>query len=636
MRISHRDGGPAILACALLINCLTLDRVMLAQQIPIPRIEQMSAMPAPYLMRDWKQVARGYDSLVFNTALQGQYLPLSKKYTATTNYPGIETFALQSYVGSSLDNGEGINCIPAIVGASLAGIDKSDQQGVNWVQMCREWFNKANGQNVYLNSPGGTTPDDWWYQTMPNVFFYQLYSLYPGSADFASQFVSVADRWLAALQAMGGSTAPWSIANVNHQAFNFSTMKPVDATWVEPEAAGAIAWMLYQAFIVTGDQRYREGAELAMESLLVYNTNPSYELQLPYGVCVAARMNAELGTTYDLTKMLNWCFSNGDGTLRQWGVSVGTWGGFDCSGLVGEINHSNDYPFFMNGVEQAGALTPVVRYDDRYARAMGKWILHLANASRLFYTSFLPDDHQDSYVWGHQYDPESWIAHESLRQYNPSNSAITPYLTGDAIQGGWAPTNFALYGASHVGILAGILDTTDVPMVLRIDLLKTDYFHGPAYPTYLFYNPYPSDTTVALNVGQGSFDLYNTVTKQFLAHGVSGTTSIVIPADGAVVVVLAPAGGTLSYRLDQTLIDSVVVDYRSGRAVMNYPPRVKALAPVLPAVPLSGTTDVYCTATDRDGDSLGYTWAASEGVLSGSGRVVHWTAPDTTGHAVLE
>jgi hypothetical protein len=614
----------------LLVTGLAVAEIS-AQQIPISRIGLMPNTPSPYLMRDWKEVAWGYDSLVFNTALSGQYLPLSKTYTAQVNYPGQTSFGLQSYVGGSLGHGEGINCIPAVVGATLAGIDKSNQSGMNWVLMCREWFNKANGQNVYLNSANTSTGNDWWYETMPNVFFYQLYSLYPSTTEFSDQFTAVADRWLAAINAMGGSTAPWSLANVNHRAFDLARMVPNNGSVVEPEAAGAIAWILYQAYVKTGDQRYRIGAEIALESLLVYTTNPSYELQLPYGVYVAARMNAEIGTTYDITKMLEWCFPNGDGTLRQWGVTVGNWGGYDCSGLIGEINHSNDYPFFMNTVEQAGALVPVVRYDDRYARAIGKWVLNAANASRLFYTNFLPDDHQDSEGWGHQYDPHSAIAHEALRQFNPSSSTVSPYATGDAITNGSAPTNYALYGASHVGIFAGLIDTTNVQMILRLDLRKTDYFHSTAYPTYLYYNPYSSDTSIVLDVGGGTHDLYNTVTKVFVRHGVSGMTAVTIPANSAAVVVVAPAGGSLTYDLDKTLVNGVIVDYRSGRSTGNRAPRIKSLSSDSAKVGVRKSVKIFCTATDRDGDTLSYGWSKSGGTLAGSGTWIEWTAPSVTG-----
>jgi hypothetical protein len=623
---THRKRVLALLLAAGL-NAATLS----AQQISIGRIEAMPNAPSPYLMRDWKQVARGYDSLVFNTARQGQYLPLSRTYSASVNYPGQPSFGLQSYVGGPLGNGEGINCIPAVVGASLAGIDKSNQNSMNWVLMCREWFNKANGQNVYLNSASATTGDDWWYETMPNVFFYQLYSLYPGTQDFSNQFIVVAERWLAAVYAMGGSTTPWSLANVQHRAFDLMNMLPNNDGVVEPEAAGAIAWILYQAYVKTGDQRYRIGAEIALESLLVYTTNPSYELQLPYGASIAARMNAEIGTSYDITKMLQWCFPNGDGTLRQWGVTVGTWGNYDCSGLIGEINHSNDYPFFMNTVEQAGALIPLVRYDDRYARTIGKWMLNAANASRLFYTDYLPETHQDGYAWGRQYDPGSTIAHEAIRQFNPASAAISPFATGDAITSGWAPTNYALYGASHVGIFAGLIDTTNVPMILRLDLLKTDYFHGEAYPTYLYFNPYGSDTSVAINVGDGSHDLYNTVSKSFLRQGVSGSATLVVPSNSAVVVAIVPAGGAMTYDLDKTLINGVVVDYRSGRVVGNHPPRLKSLSPESTRIGMGTVVKIYCTAVDQDADSLRYSWACSGGLLVANGAWAEWTAPSTPG-----
>ncbi len=48
-----------------------------AQQVNISRIEMMPNMPSPYELRDWKQAAIGYDSIVFDLNRTGQYLPLS-------------------------------------------------------------------------------------------------------------------------------------------------------------------------------------------------------------------------------------------------------------------------------------------------------------------------------------------------------------------------------------------------------------------------------------------------------------------------------------------------------------------------------------------------------------------------------
>lgn len=598
--------------------------VLLAQQINISRVEMMPNFPTPYEMRDWKQVTIGYDSFVFDFNLSGQYLPLIWQDANGVNYPNHDRFGLHTVVGTPyLGSAEAINVLPAVIGASLVGIDKSSQNGKNWVLMCEEYFNRRPEENIYLNHPVASSGDDWWYETMPNVFFYQLYDLYPHTGDFDYQFISVANQWLNAVYEMGGGTTPWSIPYMNYRAWDFSSMTPNSNGVPEPEAAGVIAWILYNAYCVTGIEEYRIGAELAIEFLDDWSSNPSYEIQLPYGVYIAARMNAELGTTYDIDKMINWCFDFG--SLRSWGITVGNWGGYDCSGLVGEIIPNSEYAFIMNGFEHAGALVPMICYDDQYARAIGKWILNLANASRLFYPNYLDSFHQDgSYNWAVQYDSNSVIAHEAMRS---SYLNIEPYATGDAITGGWGATTLTLYSSSHVGIFGGIIDTTNIEYILQLDVLKTDYFGDNAYQTYLYYNPYQTAQNVEIDVGAGIYDLYDMVSNSFLASNVTGLDSFSISADAAAVVVLAPAGGTITYDLNKTLINGVIVDYNSGQLVSNYPPRIKSLSPDSQITTYGGSLAIYCTAADRDNDSLIYNWSSTGGTITGIGEIVTWMAP---------
>ncbi len=608
------------------VALFVLESICSAQQIDIPRIELMPNHPSPYVMRNWKQVAVGYDSLVFNPDLSGTYLPL-----VSTS----QGFGLSSYVGQQpSQTREAINCLPAVIGASLVGVNKTNEFATNWVALCQDWFNTNPQENVYLNNPGGASGSDWWYDLMPNVFFYQLYSMYPTSENFQNQFVTVANRWFAALKSMGASTAPWSIANLNHTAWQLSTMSPTNSGWYEPEAGGTIAWLLYNAYVKTGNPQYRIGAELAMESLLVYRVdqNPSYELQLPYGAYIAARMNAELGTTYDIPKLVNWCFSDGNDNSRNWGVTTGNWGGYDCYGLIGETTEAtgNGYPFAMNSFEQVGALVPMVRYDARFARAIGKYVLNAANAARLFYTNYLPDGNQDSAAWAHQFDPHSYIAHEAMHQYNPANSSVSPYATGDAIRNG-NPTNFGLYGSSHVGIYGAIIDTTDVPMILRLDVLKTDYFHDSAFPTYLYFNPDAMQHSVSFDAGTGPSDLYDAVSHSFIVKGVSGVIALPINANSAVLVVNAPGGGTVAYDLDKMLINGTIVDYHSGKFTGNYPPRIKSLAPPTSVMTTNHSVYIYCAAADPDNDTLSYLWHSSGGTIQYTAQTILWTAPDTVG-----
>jgi len=577
-------------------------------------------------MRNWKQVALGYDSLVFNFGLTGEFLPTVWLNTNPINYPGQNSFGLSTVVGTTVPtSAEAINCIPAVVSATLVGVNKANQNGYNWPLMCEEWFNKRPEQNVYKNHPEDDTGDDWWYETMPNVFFYELNSQYPGMGDFNNQDTVIANRWLQAVQAMGASGTPWQVPYMDHRGWYLQNMTPYDQSVHEPEAAGAIADILYDTYVLTGNPKYRIGAEWSMEFLNNLTSNPSYELQLSYGTYLAARMNAEIGTTYDVEKMVNWCFDVGP--LRSWGAMTGTWGAYDCDGLIGEVNGSNNYAFSMNTFEQIGELVPLVRYDSRFAREIGKWVLNAANAARLFYPASLPSTNQDSsYRWSHQYDPNSYIAHEALRQ---SNGSASPYATGDAISGGWGLTTLTLYSSSHVGILGGIIDTTNVPMILRLDVLKTDYYHATAYPSYLYYNPYAASQSISFDAGSGSHDIYDAASHQFIQHTVSGTVSLPIPANSALLVVLTPSGGTVTYDLDKTLVNGVAVDFHSGRTIANYPPRIKSLMATSVVTLRSDTVAVYCTATDLNNDSLTYSWRSSHGTIVGAGSSIRWVAPST-------
>jgi hypothetical protein len=62
----------------------------------------------------------------------------------------------------------------------------------------------------------------------------------------------------------------------------------------------------------------------------------------------------------------------------------------------------------------------------------------------------------------------------------------------------------------------------------------------------------------------------------------------------------------------------------------NHHPAITSLEAPEMVIP-SGSCQISCNASDRDGDELSYNWSASGGNISGTGASVNWTAPDSEG-----
>jgi hypothetical protein len=177
------------------------------------------------------------------------------------------------------------------------------------------------------------------------------------------------------------------------------------------------------------------------------DANPLYEVLLPYAVITAARLNAEEGRNYEVGKLLNWCFEPGPSPQARphWGVILGNWNGLDVYGLTGSATDGGGYAFAMNTFQYAGTLAPLCRYDPRYARDLGKWLLNLANAARLFYPNAHDAGHQSSHAWASKHDPKSVLAYEGLRKWKRGcEVASADYRTaaGTITRGSYVSTHY--------------------------------------------------------------------------------------------------------------------------------------------------------------------------------------------------
>ena len=178
----------------------------------------------PSRLRFWIGRPGGaFDRLAFDLDARGPHLPLVVLNEKAQNIRG-PSFALPSYVGAEGAGGEGIACLAAVVSGTLAGVDKHDQRGRDWVRMCQEWYNDKNGQKTVLNGPLATTGGSFWYEILPGMLFCQLVDRYPHEQGMDAIMPSTADRWREACWRLGGRQGR---ADFDWTAFNLATMTPV-------------------------------------------------------------------------------------------------------------------------------------------------------------------------------------------------------------------------------------------------------------------------------------------------------------------------------------------------------------------------------------------------------------------------
>lgn len=543
-----------VLASVALAACSgTADLGAPVEQVVIERVNLMPDMPESYQMIDWKQKARDFDRFVFDWNNSSEVGPLIWLDNARRNVDQ-ETFGLYTAVkdirrGKDANNGEfheSLNSLAAILGAGLVGIDKTDQDGYNYVKMVQNYFNSDTGWNIVMNnttssvgSKGGGYGRDWWYDVLPNALYYAVCDVFPHVEGAEEIQKSIAEQFVKADSVLNG--------NYDYSYFDYGQMKGgVNHIPLQQDAAGGHAYVLLCAYRKFGDNRYLQHAKSAVEALLSQKESRFYEALLPLGAYTAAYLNATEGTSYDVKKLLDWVFDGCKSPTGRtgWGIIVGKWGDYDVSGLQGSITDGGGYAFLMNSIKPAWPFIPLVKYQPEYAQAIGKWMLNNASACRLFYPGYIDEQHQ----WA----PElrnltaNNIAYEGLRKADDygkeSLKGVSPVAIGDGpkwIDGNPTESMFSVYSSSPVGILGAIVDTTNVKGILKLDCNATDFYSQKPYPVYLYYNPFDEDKVVEYTSAQQA-DLFDIVAKEYVARNIVEKGAFTIPAKAARIVVELP------------------------------------------------------------------------------------------------
>ena len=544
----------------LCVSCTSnIDLGTPVEQVTINRIDSMPDIPVTYQMLDWKKKARDFDKFVFDWENTSKVGPLIWLDNARRNIDQ-PTFGLYTAVkdirqGKNVNNGEfheSLNSLAAILGAGLVGIDKTNQDGYNYVKMAQNYFNSDTGWNIVMNnttssvgSKGGGYGRDWWYDVLPNALYYAVCDVFPGVDGAESIQKSIAEQFTKADSVLNG--------NYDYSYFDYGKMRGgINHIPFQQDVAGGHAYVLLCAYRKFGDVRYLNHSKSAIEALLSQKESRFYEALLPLGVYTAAYLNATEGANYDVQKLLNWVFDGCKSPTGRtgWGIIVGKWGDYDVSGLQGSITDGGGYAFLMNSIKPAWPFVPMVKYQPQYAKAIGKWMLNNASACRLFYPGYIDEKHQ----WAPELKDitNNNIAYEGLRKFDDygkeSLKGVSPVAIGDGpkwIDGNPTESMFSVYSSSPEGILGAIVDTTIVKGIIKLDCNATDFYASRPYPVYLYYNPYDIDEHINYQTKQ-AVDLFDIVSKKYVARGISKDGVFTIPAKEACIIVELPAGTELS------------------------------------------------------------------------------------------
>ncbi len=542
-------------------SCHKKETIMASNQKSIARIEKFKQnMPKDYQAINYQEKALEYDRLVYDFTLEGTYLPL---IWLDNIY---QTYGIAAYVGDprhGIDGSqEAVTNIASVLSASLLGVDKTDQNGYNYVRMLNAFY--SEDESIILNNPSGLSQNtSLWYLIYPAILYAQVSLLYEEEQQMRINTLNTIESWYQAAVIMFDSEYLFDYSH-----FNFITMEPYrNNIWREPDSAVGISMLMYLGYQLTNDNKYKQ---MAIDTLNYIDNSffgsPMYELLLFYGPYLASCFNEQFGTSFKVEKFFDKIFDGNSIPRGGWGMITGSYGNYPVDGLIGSITDGGGYAFSMNGFVAAYAISKAAYYVPNYAEAIGKWLLHLVGNSRYFFPDQSNVGNQSIYQTANKDKAlafneiaSSNIPYEGIRKVF---NAKTPWFGGDPTAYGWAETDMSLYSGAHVGLLASIVSFTDVEGILKIDLTKGLY--EKEYNSYLLYNPHNAKKKITYHV-DNPVDLYDKVQKIYLAKDVSNSYSLTLNPNQAVVVVELPKGEQIVkegiyYYIDNQIFDKDFVN----------------------------------------------------------------------------
>ena len=340
----------------------------------------VQADPQPYEF--WKARETAFNDLIFSQT-PGTFLPLA---------PSLEpsAFKLPTYAGGT-PIGEGVCVLGFLLSADLGG----DARVKPLLPSALRW---SSPEGIPSNNIGGKATPSYWYELQPAVLLTQLAMRHPESVEMDANLTRMADRYAAIIRELGGPRADFD--QTSYITHGPKKGPVINGRWTEPDASAAMAYVCYAAWLRHRQPGHLEAARWAMDALerrTLDDGNPLYEFSLYCAPVLAARMNREQGTRYDVRKLLDWCLGKNGGaksTRPYWGRIDHDFNGLTAKGLCGYTREGDAYAFAMNSFLAASMIAPLAAEDPSFAPEIGRWLAQLTRSARNFFPDEVPAGQQ--------------------------------------------------------------------------------------------------------------------------------------------------------------------------------------------------------------------------------------------------
>ena len=343
----------------------------------IQATQDISYIPDNYQYTNWRERATQFNEMLFNMDDYDLmfYEPISKN-------TGRESIGIVTYTDEerSSEYSQALTLIGALLSAEKLNKESIGEEKLNQlVQFVESYYNIENGEGTLLNYQNiGSTDLSFWQQIYPALTYFMLMDRYEATVYSDALLRNIADTWYSVVMDLGGSDG---IVDFNYTGYDFKNMKPFDnGEWTEPDAAAGVALLQYYAFEKFEDRKYMKAATLCMNYLDEFLRNPGYELLYLYLPYLSARLNSVEEYHFNTAKYMEFFFTESD-YRHEYGTFKDEFG----TGLIGERTQYGGTAYSFQSIIGATAIAPMLKYDQRYAVEVGRYLLQMTQNLNLFY-----------------------------------------------------------------------------------------------------------------------------------------------------------------------------------------------------------------------------------------------------------